>query len=75
MIQVKVTTIGNSLGLILPKEALAKLHIKKGDIVYLCESAEGYTLTPYDQAFIEQMTVAEQIMHDDKDVLKVLAKS
>jgi putative addiction module antidote len=75
MIQAKITTVGNSLGLVLPKEALAKLHVKKGDVVYLCESPEGYTLTPYDEAFIKQMTLAENIMHDDKDVLKVLANS
>jgi putative addiction module antidote len=75
MIQAKITTVGNSLGLVLPKEALAKLHVKKGDVVYLCESPEGYTLTPYDEAFVKQMTLAEEIMHDDKDVLKVLANS
>jgi len=75
MIHAKVTTIGNSLGLVLPKEALAKLRVKKGDVVYLCESFEGYTLTPYDEEFVKQMTLAEDIMHKDKDVLKVLANS
>lgn len=75
MIQAKVTTVGNSLGLVLPKEALARLHVKKGDVIYLCESPEGYTLTPYDEAFVKQMTLAEDIMREDKDVLKVLAHS
>lgn len=75
MIQAKVTTIGNSLGLVLPKEALAKLHVKKGDVVYLCESSEGYTLSAYDEAFVKQMLFAEDIMHQDKDVLRVLANS
>jgi putative addiction module antidote len=75
MLQVKVTSIGNSLGIVLPKEALSKLHAKKGDTVYLCDSPEGYTLTPYDQEFAKQMAVAEEVMHDKKDVLKVLAKS
>ena len=75
MLQTKITTIGNSLGVVLPKEALSKLHAKKGDVLYLCESADGYTLTSYDAKFIEQMTLAEKIMYEEKDVLKVLAKS
>ncbi len=75
MIQAKVTTVGNSLGLVLSKEAIARLHVKKGDTVYLWESPEGYTLTPYDKAFIQQMKLAEEIMQKEKDVLKVLADS
>ncbi|MFN7096621.1 MAG: AbrB/MazE/SpoVT family DNA-binding domain-containing protein [Gammaproteobacteria bacterium] len=73
MKQVKVTTIGNSLGLILPKEILMKLHLKKGDEVYFTETPMGYVLTPYDEKFVEQMKRAEKIMHENKDVLKVLA--
>ncbi|MBY0544110.1 MAG: transcriptional regulator [Gammaproteobacteria bacterium] len=75
MIQAKITTIGNSLGLVLPKEALARLHAQKGDILYLCEAPDGYTLTAYNAEFVEQMSMAEKIMHDDKDILKVLANS
>ena len=74
MIQAKITTIGNSVGIILPKEALAKLKVQKGDSIYLSETAEGYNLSAYDKEFIAQMTVAEQIMHDDKDVLRALSK-
>jgi hypothetical protein len=43
--------------------------------VYLCETPDGYTITPYDELFVEQMTLAEKIMHEDRDALKVLAKS
>ncbi len=75
MIQAKITTVGNSVGLILPKEALAKLRVKKGDVLYLCETPEGYTLTPYNKEFIQQMTLSEEIMHADRDVLKILADS
>lgn len=73
MRRVKVTTIGNSLGVTLPKEVLMKLHLKKGDEVYFTETPTGYVLTPYDEEFVEQMKRAEKIMHDNKDVLKVLA--
>lgn len=74
MIKAKLTQIGSSLGLILPKEAIIKLHIKKGDTIYLCETSDGYSLTPYDDEFAHQMKLAEEIMHDNKDVLKVLSK-
>lgn len=73
MIQAKLTAIGNSIGLVLPKAALAKLKVKKGDVLYLCESPDGYTLTPYDKEFVRQMSLAERIIHDDKDILKVLS--
>jgi putative addiction module antidote len=75
MIKAKVTTVGNSLGIILPKEALHKLHVKKGDVLYLCETPDGYALSPYDEVFITQMELAEDIMRENKDVLKVLSKS
>lgn len=75
MIQAKVTTVGNSVGIVLPKEVMGKLHLKKGDVLYFCETPDGYTLNPYDEEFIHQMSLAEKIMHDERDVLKVLAKS
>ncbi len=75
MFKTKVTAIGNSLGVVLPKEALAKMHVKKGDVLYVCETPSGYSITPYDEEFVRQMTAAEEIMHEDKDVLKVLSKS
>lgn len=70
----KVTTIGNSAGVILPKEILERLRVSKGDELYLVEEPDGYKLTPYNREFLEQMEIAEGIMRDDRDVLKVLAK-
>ena len=61
MIQLKVTTIGNSTGVILPKEALAKLNVEKGDTLILTESPEGFVLTPYDATFERQMLAAERL--------------
>jgi putative addiction module antidote len=45
--RLKLTTIGNSVGVVLPKDALACMHLQKGDEIYLTESPEGYRLTPY----------------------------
>lgn len=74
MIALKVTTIGNSSGVILPREVLAKLKVRKGDNVYLIETPEGFRITPYDEEFAQQMEAAERIMGEDRDVLRALAR-
>jgi len=75
MLAFKVTTVGSSAGFILTKEAMALLKIKKGDTVYLTEApGGGFRLTPYDPEFERQMSLAEEIMHDDREILRALAK-
>ncbi len=70
----KLTQIGNSVGVVLPKEALAALQIGKGDTVYLTESPDGYRITAYDPEFAKQMSTAEDIMKRRRNVLRELAK-
>ena len=71
MLSFKVTTVGASSGVILTKEAMARLKVKKGDTLYLTEAPDGgYRLTPYDPDFARQMALAEEIMHDDREVLR-----
>jgi putative addiction module antidote len=71
----KITTIGASLGIILPKEARDRLKVRKGDTLFLTEAPDGsYRLTPYSPDFERQMQLAEEIMHDDRDILRILAK-
>ncbi len=75
MLTLKVTTVGASAGFILNKEAMARLRVQKGDTVYLTEAPDGgYRLTAYNPEFERQMTLAEQIMHKDRDILRALAK-
>lgn len=74
MLKFKLTAVGNSIGVVLPKEALDKLHLEKGDRVFLTESPEGFRLTPYDPEFEKQMTMARKIMNKQRDVLHELAK-
>lgn len=75
MLTFKITTVGASAGLILTKEAMAHLKVKKGDTLYLTEAPDGsYRLTPYNPQFERQMTLAEDIMHEDREVLRALAK-
>ena len=75
MMRFKVTTVGASAGLILTKEAMARLKVQKGDSVYLTEAPDGsYRLTPYNPDFERQMSRAEEIMHEDREVLRALSK-
>jgi len=74
MLKVKVTPIGNSMGIVLPKEVLTKLKAGKGDILYLVDSPEGMTLTPYQQDFEVQLEAAEKVMKKYRNALHKLAK-
>ena len=75
MLAFKITTVGSSSGVILTKEAMARLKVHKGDTLFLTEApGGGYRLTPYDPNFERQMTLAEEIMHDDREVLRALSK-
>ena len=74
MIALKLTRVGNSTGVVLPKEALARLKVNAGDTVYLTESPDGFRITPYEPGFEEQMEVARGVMKKHRDVLRELAK-
>ena len=70
----KLTTIGNSVGVILPREMLAKLGVEKGDMLSVVETPNGLRLSAHDPAFEAQMTAARKIMKDRRAVLRELAK-
>lgn len=74
MSALKLTQIGNSVGVILPKETLARLKLVKGDTVFLTESVNGVTLTPYDPELEEQLKLGRDFMHDFRDTFHQLAK-
>jgi putative addiction module antidote len=74
MTALKLTQIGNSVGVILPKEVLARLKLEKGDTVFLTDSADGVMLTPYSAAFESQMQAARDVMKRRRQVLRELAK-
>lgn len=71
---VKLTTIGNSVGLVLPKEILRQLRVDKGDLLHVVETPNGIELSPYNPEFAAQMEVAERVMREDRDVLRKLAE-
>jgi putative addiction module antidote len=74
MIELKLTAVGNSLGVVLPKEALGRLKVTKGDTLYITESPDGYRLTPFNPEFEQQMTAARKVMKARRAALRELAK-
>ena len=72
--QLTVVKIGNSAGVILPKEVLARLRIDVGDKLSLTEVPDGISLTPRDPAFEEQMAAAREVMARRRKALRELAK-
>ncbi len=69
----KLTTVGNSVGVVLPKEILSKLRVEKGDTLYVVETPEGIELTAYRPDFAAQIDAAEEVMRENRDVLRKLA--
>lgn len=74
MFALKLTQIGNSVGVVLPKEAMALLHVEKGDTLYLTESPQGFSLTPYDPSLEEELKAGREFMAEYRDTFHTLAK-
>jgi putative addiction module antidote len=72
--ELKVTQVGNSLAVILPKNAAIELNVEKGDTLWLSESQSGFRITPYNPEFAEQMDAARKIMKKRRNVLRELSK-
>ena len=70
----KIIAIGNSAGIILPKETLARLNVQKGDTVYLNENQTGFQISPYDEEFGAKMEVADRVIRRYRDAFKKLAE-
>ena len=74
MTELKLTQIGNSVGVILPKEILARLKLEKGDTVFVTDAPQGVMLTPYDPALDDQLKAGREFMRDFRDTFHQLAK-
>lgn len=75
MYSTKIRAIGSSSGVVLPKEVLAQMGLKRGDQLYLTRGPDGsMRITPHDETFARQMAVAEEIMSEDRDIFRALAK-
>ena len=72
--KLKITTVGNSVGVVLPREILERLRVEKGDSLFATETPDGIELRAYDEEFADQMAIAERVMREDRDVLRKLAE-
>ncbi len=72
--ELKITKIGNSLGVIMPKEVLTRLKLDKGDSLYITAAPDGYRIVPYDPVFAEQMNTARDLMKKRRNVVHELNK-
>ncbi|WP_372825725.1 AbrB/MazE/SpoVT family DNA-binding domain-containing protein [Polaromonas sp.] len=70
----KLTQIGNSIGVILPREVLGRLKLEKGESVFLVETPDGYAITPYNPALNEQVQAGREFMREYRDTFHQLAK-
>ncbi len=71
---VKVTTVGSSTGIVLPKEVLERLQIERGDVLYLTEVPGGIQLTPFRPEFARTIEAGRRVMRRYRNTLKKLAE-
>ena len=74
MATLKLTAIGTSTGVVIPKQMLARLKLKRGDTLFAVETPSGYLLTPYDPDVEEQLEVGRQFMRKYRETFRALAK-
>ena len=70
----KLTQIGNSVGVIFPKEILARLKVEKGDTLFVTEAPGGLRLTPFNPSLDEQVAIGREFMREFRDTFRQLAK-
>ena len=73
MTTIKIRNVGNSLGIVLPKELIARLRVSKGDQLFVQETVDGLRLTAYDPEFQKQMEIAKMVMQEDRNALRALS--
>jgi putative addiction module antidote len=73
-LELKVRKLGNSLGVVLPKEATTILNVEEGDQLYITEAPGGFRITAASPEFAKQMEVAEKGMRRYRNALRELAK-
>lgn len=75
MIALKVTQVGNSVGVVLPKDALADLGVSKGDTLYLTKATDGsMRISPYSEVVAKQIEASDMVMRQYRETLRALAK-
>ena len=74
MSKLKLTAVGTSTGVVIPKEMLQRMKVARGDFLHVSETAEGYLVTPYDPSVAGQVEAGREFMREFRDTFKALAK-
>jgi len=74
MATLKLTAVGTSTGVVIPKEMLTRMKVARGDKLHVVETPDGYLLTPYDPAVAEQVEAGREFIKEYRETFKVLAK-
>jgi putative addiction module antidote len=72
--KLKLRAVGTSTGILLPKEMLVRMKLKKNDNIFAVETPEGYLLTPYDPEVEEQVSKGREFMSKYRETFRALAK-
>ncbi len=70
----KLTSVGTSTGLVIPKEMLTRMNLEKGDMLHVVETRDGYLLTPYDEEVERQLELGRRVMKENRELFRALAK-
>lgn len=74
MTTLKLTAVGTSTGVVIPKEMLKRLKVERGDTLFVIETPSGYLITPYDPAVEEELKIGREFMQEYRETFKALAK-
>lgn len=74
MATLKLTAVGTSTGVVIPKNMLTRMKVTRGDKLHVVETPDGYLLTPYDPAVAAQVDAGREFMKEYRETFKVLAK-
>jgi putative addiction module antidote len=74
MATLKLTAVGTSTGVVIPKEMLNRMKVRRGDALHVVETRDGYLITPYDPAIAAQVTAGREFMKEYRDTFKALAE-
>jgi putative addiction module antidote len=74
MYTLKITTVGHSLAITIPKELVNRFRLEKGDEVFVRETPEGFEVSPFDPTFKEALDAAASVAKQYKNALRTLAQ-
>ena len=74
MATLKLTAVGTSIGVVIPKEMLNRMKVTRGDALHVVETPDGYLITPYDPAIAAQVEAGRKFMREYRDTFKALAE-